>query len=130
MANRSILDGSLVLNEVISWLRRSKKKGLIFKVDVDKSYDSLNWKFLDSILEQMNFPTLWRKWVSGILVSDWASVLVNGSPTPEFQSFLGLHQGDPLSPFLFIIAMEALSCVMRRAVDRGIFGDFIVGGRV
>lgn len=77
LSNRSILDGPLMLNEIIAWLNRSKKKGLLFKVDIDKAYDSLNWRFLDSVLEQMNFPRLWRSWVSDILSSGRASVLVN-----------------------------------------------------
>lgn len=63
IANRSILDGPLIINEVLAWLNRSKKKGMIFKVDIEQSYDSLHWGFLDSVLEQMGFPLRWRRWV-------------------------------------------------------------------
>ncbi|KAM0028414.1 putative RNA-directed DNA polymerase [Helianthus debilis subsp. tardiflorus] len=69
----------------------------------------------------MNFPERWRVWIMATLVSSRASVLVNGSPTMEFQCTRGLRQGDPLSPFLFVIAMEALSGIMKKAVSEGIF---------
>lgn len=51
---RSILDGPLIVNEILSWLRRSKKKALIFKVDFEKAFDCISWEFLDSVIEQMN----------------------------------------------------------------------------
>ncbi|XP_076953170.1 uncharacterized protein LOC143627172 [Bidens hawaiensis] len=121
LANRSILDGPLILNELLAWLNRSKKRGLIFKVDIEKAYNSLNWNFFDSVLDQMGFPSRWRKWVSAILSASRASVLVNGSPTWEFQCFRGLRQGDPLSPFLFVIAMEVLTGMMKRAEESGLY---------
>ncbi|XP_035834003.1 uncharacterized mitochondrial protein AtMg01250-like [Helianthus annuus] len=57
----------------------------------------------------------------GIMFSDKASVLVNRTPTGEFQHKRGLRQGDPLSPFLFTIAMEALHVLMVKAVGSGVF---------
>ncbi|KAJ0917796.1 putative RNA-directed DNA polymerase [Helianthus annuus] len=121
LAGRNITDGPLILNEVIAWMKKTKKLGMIFKIDIHKAYDSLNWNYLDSIMSQMNFPVLWRGWIMATLVSSRASVLVNGSPTMEFECTRGLRQGDPLSPFLFVIAMEALSGIMKKAVSEGIF---------
>ncbi|KAJ0616673.1 putative RNA-directed DNA polymerase [Helianthus annuus] len=72
-------------------------------------------------MEQMGFPTKWRRWIMATLYSTRASVLVNGSPTMEFECSRGLRQGDPLSPFLFLIAMEALSGVIKKASDVGLF---------
>ncbi|KAJ0533359.1 putative RNA-directed DNA polymerase [Helianthus annuus] len=121
LAGRSILDGVVILNEIIPWLKRKKKEGMIFKVDIEKAYDSLSWDFLNSILCQMNFPAKWRNWVMSIVTSVRASVLVNGSPTQEFNCSRGLRQGDPLSPYLFVLAMEALTGVMKQACDIGVF---------
>ncbi|XP_022008346.1 uncharacterized protein LOC110907712 [Helianthus annuus] len=112
LAGRNISDGPLI---------KAKKFGMIFKVDINKANDSLNWKYLDSVLAQMNFPERWRGWIMATLVSSRASVLVNGSPTMEFECTRGLRQGDPLSPFLFVIAMETLSGIMKKAVSDGIF---------
>ena len=63
ISGRDILDGPLMLNEVISWAKRSKHKTMIFKADFEKAFDSLNWKYLDSIMEQMSFGFTWRKWI-------------------------------------------------------------------
>ncbi|KAM0029767.1 putative RNA-directed DNA polymerase [Helianthus debilis subsp. tardiflorus] len=121
LAGRSILDGVIILNEIIPWLKRNKKEGMVLKVDIEKAYDSLSWEFLNSILCQMNFPVKWRNWVMSIVTSVRASVLVNGSPTQEFPCSRGLRQGDPLSPFLFVLAMEALTGIMKQACNIGIF---------
>ncbi|KAJ0805669.1 putative RNA-directed DNA polymerase [Helianthus annuus] len=121
LAGRNITDGPLMLNEIVAWMKHSKKEGMIFKVDIHKAYDSLNWTFLNSIMEQMGFPYKWREWIMDILSSARASVLVNGSPTMEFDCARGLRQGDPVSPFLFLIAMEALSGIMKKASEVGLF---------
>ncbi|KAJ0500051.1 putative RNA-directed DNA polymerase [Helianthus annuus] len=118
---RSILDGPLIVNEVLAWAKSCKKKIFIFKVDFEKAYDSINWKFILSNLKAMNFPLLWRKWIGAGLKSGRASVLVNGSPSSEFGLSRGLRQGDPLSPFLFILALEALDVIMKRAIENGLF---------
>ena len=54
---------------------------------------------------------------------------MNGTPLGFFQSFRGLRQGDPLSPYLFVLAMEALSCLLRRAREGGYLTDFKVNGK-
>lgn len=57
----------------------------------------------------------------GCLSSSFASVLINGSPTLEFPITKGIRQGDPLSPFLFIIAMEGLNVALKTACNKGLF---------
>ena len=55
VTGRNINDGPLMVNEVISWAKRSKKKILLFKTDFEKAFDTLNWNFLDNCMEQMGF---------------------------------------------------------------------------
>ena len=55
--------------------------------------------------------------------------MVNGSPTRFFQSSRGLRQGDPLSPYLFVVVMEAFSCLLKRAIARGFLSPCLVRGR-
>ncbi|XP_021995409.1 uncharacterized mitochondrial protein AtMg01250-like [Helianthus annuus] len=69
----------------------------------------------------MGFGAKWCSWLWGILSSARASVLVNGSPTFEFNCSKGMRQGDPISPFLFVVVMEALSCIFDKAVEVGVF---------
>ncbi|GJX06281.1 putative RNA-directed DNA polymerase, eukaryota, reverse transcriptase zinc-binding domain protein, partial [Tanacetum coccineum] len=80
---RSILDGVLIANEVVGHLRKTQSKGLIFKVDFEKAYDSLNWRFLGDIMKKMRFGNKWCK-IKSCLRSSTMSILVSGSPTKEF----------------------------------------------
>ncbi|KAJ9565840.1 hypothetical protein OSB04_001806 [Centaurea solstitialis] len=115
---RSILDGVLVANETVAYLKRSKRKGLIFKVDFEKAYDSVNWGFLLDVLEKMGFGVKWRKWVGTCLKTARVSILVNGSPTEEFLMEKGIRQGDPLAPFLFLVVAEGLHILVEEAIEK------------
>ncbi|KAJ0797670.1 putative RNA-directed DNA polymerase [Helianthus annuus] len=121
IAGRYILDGPLIVSEVIAWAKQSGKKFFMFKIDFAKAYDNVNWGFLIMVMRQMRFPEEWCSWIYGVLSSARSSILVNGSPTFEFSCGKGMRQGDPISPFLFIIVMEALSGLVKKACDDGIF---------
>ncbi|KAM0041794.1 putative RNA-directed DNA polymerase [Helianthus debilis subsp. tardiflorus] len=118
---RNILDGHLVINETIAWAKSIKKKCMLFKVDFDKAFDSVNWNYLDTVMGFMGFGVKWRSWVSSILISGKASILVNGSPTKEFKFQRGVKQGDPLSPYLFLIAIEGLNAMIKKAIKINVF---------
>ncbi|GJY05193.1 RNA-directed DNA polymerase, eukaryota, reverse transcriptase zinc-binding domain protein [Tanacetum coccineum] len=119
--DRQILDGPFILNELVQWCKKKRKQSMIFKVDFEKAYDSVRWDFIDTILKKFRFGDKWCNWIGSCLQSSRGSVLVNGSPTSEFQFFKGLKQGDPLSPFLFNLVMESLHVLFQRVVDAGLF---------
>ncbi|RVW44757.1 hypothetical protein CK203_081811 [Vitis vinifera] len=128
-----ILDASLIANEVIDSWKKEGKKGLICKLDIEKAYDSVNWQFLMKVMEKMGFGTKWREWIWSCISTARFSVLVNGEPAGFFPSSKGLRQGDPLSPYLFIMGMEVLSALLRRAVEGAASRDVGcrgVGGRL
>lgn len=91
IANRSITDGPLMVNEIISYLKKVKKSAMLLKIDFEKAFDKISWAFLDQVMGQMNFPTQWRKWIMCIISSVRSAVLVNGSPTFEFKHERGVR---------------------------------------
>ncbi|RVW52812.1 LINE-1 reverse transcriptase-like [Vitis vinifera] len=116
---RQILDASLIANEVIDSWQKRKEKGLICKLDIEKAYDSIKWNFLMKVLQKMGFETKWVGWMWSCVSSAKFSILVNGVPAGFFPSTRGLRQEDPLSPYLFVMGMEILDVLIRRAVEGG-----------
>lgn len=124
---RQILDGALVANELVSWAKKNMKEIVLLKLDFQKAYDSISWSFVDHMLDLLGFGLRWREWIKQCLTTALVSVLVNGSPTTPFKMERGLRQGDPLSPFLFVIAIEAYNQIMKRAIGRNLFQGVDLG---
>ncbi|XP_058733000.1 secreted RxLR effector protein 78-like [Vicia villosa] len=95
------------------------------KVDFEKAYDRLSWNLLRFVLKKMGFGERWLRWMEGCVFTSSLSIIINGSVTKEFNVEKGLRQGDPLSPFLFVIAAEVLTGLMNRATSLGDFRGFL-----
>ncbi|GKV44506.1 hypothetical protein SLEP1_g51682 [Rubroshorea leprosula] len=115
---RQLVDGVVIANEVIDEAKRKKKKCSLFKVDFEKAYDRVCWEFIDYMMMRMGFSSTWRKWIQECLKSSSVLVLINGSPTKQFLVNRGIHQGDLLSPFLFLIVAEGLNGLVSSAVEK------------
>jgi len=72
-------------------------------------FDSANWSFLLEVLGKLGFGSRWRDIMSGLLASSSTQVHLNGTLGEFIQHKRGLHQGDPLSPILFILVIDALN---------------------
>ena len=118
---RQILDSVLIRNECIDSRLCSGIPGLLRK----KAYDHVNWDFLLHILQKCGFGEKWRDWIGFCISMVRYSVLVNGEPAGYFSSSRGIRQGDPLSPLLFVLIMEALSSMMVETEARGLVAGFL-----
>jgi hypothetical protein len=124
---RNLVDGVMVVNEIIDLAKKSGRPCLVLKVDFEKAYDSVDWGFLEYMLQRFGFAGKWIDWIKACVFAGNLSVLVNGSPTSEINIQRGLKQGDPLAPFLFLLVAEGFAGLMRSAVEKNLFKGFGVG---
>jgi hypothetical protein len=124
---RNLVDGVMVVNEVIDLAKKSGKASLVLKMDFEKAYDSVDWGFLEYMMRRFGFGARWIDWMKACVFAGNLSVLVNGSHTSEISIQRGLKQGDPLAPFLFLLVAEGFAGLMRSAVEKNLFKGFGVG---
>ncbi|GLU11903.1 hypothetical protein SLE2022_286210 [Rubroshorea leprosula] len=89
------------------------------KLDLSKAFGRVEWNFLEDTMRAMGFLEWWINCVMMCVRTVEYSVLVNGCPTKKFTPSRGTRQGDPLSPFLFLLCAEGLSALLSRAISRG-----------
>lgn len=127
---RQILDGALIANEVVHWVRKKQSKSIRLKLDFRKAYDTVRWSFIDYVLEAMGFGSKWRKWISCCLSSTSMSITVNGSPCHPFKMHRSLRQGDPLFPFLFVLVIEVFNNMFQKQRSCSTFKTFELARRM
>lgn len=88
-----------------------------------KAYDMVEWDFLSAVMENIGFDSRWRSTILGCISSVNFAILLNEQPGPKFVPLQGLQQGDPLSPYLFLMFSEVFSLRIQQASDR----DWIKG---
>ncbi|KAM0866511.1 hypothetical protein ACQ4PT_042550 [Festuca glaucescens] len=120
---RCIQDNLLLVKESAKLLHQKRVPSLLLKVNIAKAFDSISWPFLLSVLRQRGFRPRWITWIALLLRSASTSVLVNGCAESSFRHGRGLRQGDPISPLLFVIAMDVLSAMFRTAEGTGVLSD-------
>jgi hypothetical protein len=126
VSGRLISDNVLVAFETLHTMatRVSGKEGyMALKLDMSKAYDRMEWDFLEAMLRKLGFADPWVNLLMKCVRTVTYSILINGRPYGRIVPSRGLRQGDPLSPYLFILCAEALSSLIRSSErDGGIIG--------
>ena len=89
-----------------------------FKIDLCKAFDTLNWGFLRRVMASFGFPALFIDWTMSCISGTMLSVKLNGAIEGYFAAQSGLRQGDPMSPYLFVMAMEVLTACLSNHCSR------------
>jgi hypothetical protein len=120
---RLITDNVLAAYETLHTMqsRMGGKKGyMAVKLDMSKAYDRVEWRFLEAVMDRMGFASRWIHLIMMCVTSVQYAVMINGKPCGQIYPERGLRQGDPISPYLFLLCAEALSAMLGAANNEGI----------
>lgn len=117
---RSIHDNFMYVRNLARRLNRSKTPSLLFKLDIRKAFDSVRWDYILDLLQRRGFPNIFREWITALLRTSSSRVLLNGIAGPPIRHGKGFRQGDPLSPLLFVIAIDPLQQILDLATTHGL----------
>ena len=117
LEGRCISDCTRLMYDLIYTCQEQKVDGLILLVDFQKAFDSLSWKFILKTLRKFNFGENFIKWINMFLKNSESRVILNGYLSDPFTLQRGCRQGDPISPYLFILCSEFLTLKIKTSTQ-------------
>lgn len=118
---RIILDNILIAHEILHSMkrrRRGKNNFMVVKLDMAKAYDRIEWCFVERMLTVMGFNPKWIGWIMKCVSTVSYSLMINNKPRGLLMSERGIRQGDPLSPYLFVLCSEAFTFLLNESIRR------------
>lgn len=117
LKGRFIGENSRQIFDVLTEAEQNKLPGLLLSVDFEKAFDSIEMKHLHNCLNHYNFGPNICKWIQTLYKDISSRVINNGHISGKFKLERGVRQGDPLSPYLFILTVEPLATAIKRNKD-------------
>ena len=102
-----------IIRDVVSFASRTGVPLAILSLDQGKAFDRLDWGFMRATLGRMGFKYSFLRWVSLFYTQVQSAVIVNGDIAPFFSLSVGVRQGGPLSPLLYVLVAETLAVNIR-----------------
>ena len=122
---RQMADSIVLAEKILAKWRRDGTTDFMWKVNFDKAYDSIDWRFLWNVLRRRGFSETWVRWVKQCVTTSTFAVLVNGRPQGGWiHPQRGIRQGCPLASLLFILAMDALAVCTSQVCSSGALTGF------
>ena len=90
---------------------------MTIKLDISKAYDRVEWTFLQGIMQKLGFDQRWVQLAMETITTTSYSVFINGEPKGFITLSRGIRQGEPLSPYLFLLCAKGLSALLHKAVE-------------
>ena len=106
---RQITDAILMANEAVDLWKASETKRFVIKLDIEKAFDKISWSIINYMMCVKNYLFKWRKWIKACISNVVYSIPINGKPHGRIPAHRGIRQGDLISPFIFVLAMDYLS---------------------
>ncbi|XP_073354974.1 uncharacterized protein [Aegilops tauschii subsp. strangulata] len=117
LKTRCLHDSFVYVQNCVRALHRRKTPTVLLKLDISRSFDNVSWEYLLELMVTLGFSAKWREWITLLLSTSSSAFLLNGIPGKTILHRCGLRQGDPLSPLLFILAIDPIHRLLKAAED-------------
>ena len=113
--NRFIGENIRLIKDILEYTKKEDIPGVLIGLDFEKGFDSLEWPFMFQVLKKYNFPDFYIKAVKTLYKNITSTIINNGVTRGYFPVNRGVRQGDPLSPYLFVLSIEILGQIIRKS---------------
>ena len=126
---RLITGNIIIAYECMHFMKQKRARDNRFcalKLDIRKAYDRVEWSYLKAIMPKLGFHRLWVDRIMRLVSTVSFSILFNGDRQESFMPSRGIRQGDPISPYLFLLAAEGLSCLLNLRIQSSVLSGIKV----